>query len=139
KFDVHDPPNRNNAQHHQHAGNCDKLLAYGILKKYSPISGIDKIHTDKHHEWHCDQDPSSHSALGGADSHFTGHAHAFADHMRSLVQDLRQVTSGLLLHKNGGNQELQIGDRHATAQIYHRLPERQSETLLVGGPAKLGT
>ena len=59
--------------------------------------------------------------------------------MRSLVKNLSEVTAGLLLDKDRCDQELKIGQRHATAKVNHRLAKRQPETLLIGGAAKLGT
>ena len=59
--------------------------------------------------------------------------------MRGLVEDLSQVAAGLLLNKNRGDQELQIGNGHTATEIDHGLTKWQSETLFIGGPAKLRT
>src|SRR5229473_7861056 len=57
--------------------------------------------------------------------------------MRSLIEDLRQIAASFLLHKDCSDQKLEIGYRHAAAQVEHGLAERQAEALLIGGTAEL--
>src|SRR3954451_15711870 len=51
--------------------------------------------------------------------------------MRGLIENLHKISTRLLLHQHGRNQELKIGNRDTGSEIQHRLAERKSKVLLV--------
>ena len=51
--------------------------------------------------------PAGETPLRGANPHLSRDAHALANHVRRLVENLSEVTAGFLLDKNRRDQELQ--------------------------------
>src|SRR5207247_6883853 len=109
------------ADHHHDRSVGHHFLPQRILKQIFPVAWIEEVHSDEHREWQPAQDPAGQPALRGANPELPSYTYALANHVRSLIEDLREITAGLLLNKNRGDQKLKIGDGHKATQVDHGL------------------
>src|SRR4029077_4030210 len=124
---------------HQDPRNSHHFLPQRIHEQYLSVTWLEEVHANEHRKWHSTENPAGQPPLRCANPHLTLDAHALTNHMGSLVENLSQIAAGLFLNQNRRDHELQIGHWHATAEVHHGLAKWQSETLLIGGAAKLGT
>src|SRR5579864_4671135 len=104
--------------------------------------------TDKHwvHEHHAHNDYGRHpheqkhgeAALGGVDAHLAEDLETFANHVREIVENFRQVAARLALQHDGGYEKLDVDQGYAVNQVRKRLAHGKTKFLLFKQFPELG-
>src|SRR5438132_6832953 len=136
-LDVHDFLDHDRSHNLSNQAEDAHLDAQRVGPQHLHVIRLDVQHHEEEQERQGDQHHAGKPAFRGQRLHLAQDAVAFADDVADLVQDLRQVATGLPLDRHRGDEEAQVEVGHAITDGSHGIFERNTEVLLLVDAAEL--
>src|ERR1700746_1069366 len=98
---------------------------------------VNQLQGEKHGDGKQDENQGRQPSLSCLYPHIAIYPKSLSDHPRQLVQDLRQVSAGLLLDHQSRDKETHVDNRNTLGHVQQRIPEREPKILFLKSRTEL--